>query len=369
MTELTVADIATLCGAPLVGAELAAHGAGVITGPASLEEAVAGELSFLGNQRYAPALETTHASAVLVPEGTQVERDDLLLLPCANPNRAFTRVVEAYRAPQPTPALGVDPGAHVDPSATIEAGAFVGAGAIVGANAHVAAGAVLHSGAVLGPGSSVGRDTHIHPCAVVGWNVQVGERCIIHAGTVLGSDGFGFEPTATGWVKIPQCGTVVVDDDVEMGANCSIDRGRFGATRIGRGAKLDNLVHVAHNVVVGPNVLLIAQVGLAGSAKLGEWCIIAGQAGVGGHVTVGPKARVAGQTGVSKDVEGGHDYFGTPVQRREVVFRQMAEVRRLPKLVQRVKDLEARLAALESEQTSAQTSTLASQTKAAGEQQ
>ena len=347
MTELTVAEIAALCGAALEGDALAAHGARVVTGPAPLDEAGPADVSFLGNPRYATALETTQACAVLVPEGTASERTDVALLPCPNPNRAFTRLVEAFRPPEPVPPVGIDARAVVDESAEVDPAAAIGAGAIVGPRARIGAGAVLHPGAIVGPGASVGPETRIHPAAVVAWNVQVGARCIVHAGAVLGSDGFGFEPTPEGWDKIPQCGTVVVEDDVEIGANCAIDRGRFGATRIGRGAKLDNLVHVAHNVQVGPNVLLIAQVGVAGSAKIEERAILAGQVGVAGHVTIGAGARLAAKSGVAKDIAGGQDYFGSPTRPQAEAFRILREYGRLPELAKRLKEVEARLAELE----------------------
>lgn len=353
MTELTVAEIAALCGATLEGPARDAHGARVVRGPATLEEAGPDEVSFLGNPRYAPLLETTTACAVLVPEGTGAVREDVALLSCANPNRAFTRLVEAFRPAEPRPATGVDPGAHVDPTAELGAEVAIGPGAVVGPDAVVGDRAVLHPGSVVGPGAKVGAETRLHPCVVLGWGVEVGARCVLHAGTVLGSDGFGFEPTAAGWDKIPQCGTVLVGDDVEMGANCTIDRGRFGATRIGSGSKLDNLVHVAHNVVVGEHVLLIAQVGIAGSTKVERRAILAGQVGVAGHVTIGEGARLAAKSGVAKDLPGGQDYFGSPARPQAEAFRILREYGRLPELAKRLKTLEARLAELESGATPA----------------
>jgi UDP-3-O-[3-hydroxymyristoyl] glucosamine N-acyltransferase len=167
---------------------------------------------------------------------------------------------------------------------------------------------------------------------------------------VIGSDGYGFEPTedaARPWKKIPQCGTVVVEDEVEIGANVTIDRGRFGATRIGRGAKIDNLVHIAHNVVVGEGALIIAQVGIAGSARVGPRAILAGQAGINGHIEIGAGARIAGQAGVFGDVPAGADYLGWPARPRSEALRQYALVRRLPDLQERLKTLEKRLAQLE----------------------
>jgi UDP-3-O-[3-hydroxymyristoyl] glucosamine N-acyltransferase len=170
--------------------------------------------------------------------------------------------------------------------------------------------------------------------------VELGRGCIVHPGTVIGSDGFGFEPTAEGWEKVPQCGTVVVGDDVEIGANCAIDRGRFEATRIGNGVKIDNLVHIAHNVVVEDGALLIAQVGVAGSTRVGARAILAGQAGVAGHLTIGAGARVAPQSGVGKDVPPGEDQFGSPAREKGEAFRLLALYAKLPELFQRLRRLE-----------------------------
>jgi UDP-3-O-[3-hydroxymyristoyl] glucosamine N-acyltransferase len=177
--------------------------------------------------------------------------------------------------------------------------------------------------------------------------VTVGARCIVHAGTVIGSDGFGFDPTPAGWSKVPQCGTVVVEDDVEIGANCTIDRGRFGATRIGRGSKLDNLVHVAHNVEIGEAVLLVAQVGISGSTRVGDRAILGGKVGVAGHVEIGPGARIGAAGNATKDLPGGQDYWGTPAAPKAVVMRIEAAQRRLPELLKTVRALEQRVAKLE----------------------
>jgi UDP-3-O-[3-hydroxymyristoyl] glucosamine N-acyltransferase len=170
--------------------------------------------------------------------------------------------------------------------------------------------------------------------------VELGRRCLIHAGTVIGSDGFGFDPSPAGWEKVPHFGTVVIGDDVEMGANCAIDRGRFGPTRIGNGVKLDNLVHIAHNVEVEDGALLIAQVGVAGSTRIGKGAILAGQAGIAGHLEIGPGARIGGQSGVGKDVPAGQDQFGTPSREKGEAFRLLALYGKLPELFERVRALE-----------------------------
>ncbi len=344
MITRTISEIAELCGATLEG-----DGARRIVGPAALEEAGPDEVSFLGNSRYLAALETTRAAAVLVAHDVSPTREGLTLLRCEDPSRAFTRVIEAFRPAEEKPPPGVHPSAVVDPTADLGEGIAIGPGCVVGARARLGDGVVLHPGVVVGADVRIGEETVVYPSAVIYWGVEVGRRCIVHAGVVLGSDGFGFEPSEAGWRKIPQCGTVVVEDDVEIGSNSTIDRGRFGATRICAGAKIDNLVHMAHNVIVGAGALLIAQVGIAGSAKIGKGVILAGQVGVEGHVTIGDGARVAGQAGVTKNIEGAKDYSGTPIRPRMRLLRSQAYIRRIPDLIERMRALEARIAELEGE--------------------
>ena len=339
MATLTVSEIARLCDATLEGE----GGDRTVVGPATLVDARSDEVSFLGNPRYQAELEHTSACAVLVPEDLQTTRSDLALLRCANPSRAFTRVIEAFSPPDDRPAAGVHPTAVIEEGAEVPPDAMVGPNVTVGARAILGAGVVLHANVYVGARSRIGAGTVVHPGAVLYHDTLVGERCILHAGCVLGSDGFGFEPTATGWDKIPQCGTVEVGDDVEIGANVTVDRGRFRATRIGSGAKLDNLVHVAHNVEVGDHTLLLAQVGIAGSSKIGQRVILAGQVGVVGHVEVGDGARVSAQSGVSKSLEGGRDYFGSPAKPQREGLRQVAALGKLDELRKRVEALEVQL--------------------------
>ena len=206
---------------------------------------------------------------------------------------------------------------------------------------------MLHPRVTIGPGAQVGADCVLYPGVVLYDGVVLGERCVLHAGAVIGADGFGFEPTASGWEKVPQCGTALIGDDVEIGANCTIDRGRFEATRIGNGVKLDNLVHVAHNVVVEDGALLIAQAGVAGSSRIGARAILAGQVGIGGHVEIGPGARIAAQSGVARDVPAGQDQFGTPAREKGEAFRLQALYGKLPDLHRRVRALERTLEAKE----------------------
>jgi UDP-3-O-[3-hydroxymyristoyl] glucosamine N-acyltransferase len=339
MIQRTASELAELCEAVLEG-----DGALVLVGPAALDEARGDQISFVRSSRQASGLEATRAGAVIVPHDLPARRPGTALLRSRDPSRAFSRVVAAFRLPLPEPRPGIHPSAVVEPDARIGAGASVGPLCHVGAGAEVGERVVLHAHVVLGPRARVGADSVLHSGVVLYDGVELGRRCLIHAGTVIGSDGFGFEPTRDGWEKVPQCGTVVVGDDVEMGANCAIDRGRFEATRIGNGVKLDNLVHVAHNVIVEDGALLIAQVGVAGSSRIGARAILAGQAGIAGHLQIGPGARIAAQSGVGKDVPSGEDQFGSPSREKGEAFRLIALYGKLPELFQRVRALERKLA-------------------------
>jgi len=340
----TASEIATICGATLEG-----DGSVELVGPASLREAEPNQVSFLGNPLYRGELATTSAGAVVVPRGLAVERTDLTLLYSDEPNAAFTRVIDAFLDPRRDGPTGVHPDASVDPTAELGRDVAVGANASIGAGARLGSGVVVHAGAVVGARASVGDGTVLHPGCVLSPGVSVGARCILHAGCVVGSDGFGFDPGPTGWVKVPQCGTVVVEDDVEIGANTTIDRARFGATRIRRGAKLDNLVHVAHNVEVGEGALLIAQVGISGSTRVGARAILAGKVGVVGHVEIGPGARIGGLSVVTKDLPGDADYLGNPARPKAETLRLLAAEQRLPELLKTVRALQERVAKLESD--------------------
>src|SRR5262245_1059095 len=222
MIQRTASELAELCQAVLEG-----DGARLLVGPAALDEARSDQVSFVRSARHAGELEKTRAGAVIVPFDLSARRPDVALLRCQDPSRAFSRVVEAFRDPLPPPPPGVHPSAVVEKGARIDAGASVGPLCYVGAGAELGERVVLHAGVKLGPGVRIGADSVLHFGVVLYHGVELGKRCLVHAGSVIGSDGFGFEPTREGWGKVPQCGTEVVGDDVEIGANCAIDRGRF----------------------------------------------------------------------------------------------------------------------------------------------
>jgi len=342
MTTKTVSEIAEICGAEIDG-----DGRSIVVGPAALDEAGPDQISFLGHPKYRDLLESTRAGAVLVDSNTRCERDDVTLLRCANPSQAFSQVILQFAPATDAPVAGVHPSAVVADSASVGDGASVGPLCHVGPRSRLSTGVVLIGRAWIGADVEVGAGTVVHPGVVIYDGVKIGAGCILHAGAVIGADGFGFEPTPEGWRKVPQCGTVLIEDGVEIGANSAIDRARFGATRIGRGAKLDNLVHVAHNVDVGEGSLLVAQTGISGSSKIGRRAILGGQSGVSGHLKLGDGARVGGATAVFRDVPAGEDFYGVPAKLKRDKMREIVHQAKLPDLFKRVRELEQRLAEME----------------------
>lgn len=330
-------------------AEIAKLVGGVLEGPADvrvrrvagIEEAGPDALTFVANPRYRAALATTRAGGVLVAED----------LPCPphvarirtkDPYAALVRVLTSFD-PGPPDIAGIHPTAVVDPGAKLEDGVGVGACAVVERGACIGAGSRVGAGCVIGPGAVIGKDSYLYPRVVVGRECVVGDRVIIHAGAVLGADGFGYAPVDGVYRKVPQLGIVYVEDDVEIGANACIDRATFGATRIGRGTKIDNLVQVAHNVAIGENSALAAQVGVAGSTRIGKGVRLGGQAGLIGHLRIGDGATIAAQAGVIGNVDAGESVAGYPARPHREWLRAEAHLHRLPDLLRKVRELERRL--------------------------
>jgi UDP-3-O-[3-hydroxymyristoyl] glucosamine N-acyltransferase len=312
------------------GARLAdgVDGDQVVTGIGPLDVAGPGDLSFLENKRYLPDFETTKAGACLVhpafafraPAGTAV-------LLAEKPYRSYALAAQAFFPKPPvtpgiSPAAHVSPGATVDPSAAVEPGAVIEEGAEIGARARIAANAVVARNVVVGADSSVGPGASLTHCLI-------GERVTIYAGARIGQDGFGFAMDAEGHLRIPQTGRVVVEDDVEIGANATIDRGAGHDTVIRRGAMIDNLVQIGHNVEVGPGSVIVAQAGVAGSTKLGAFVVLAAQTGLAGHLRIGAGAKLAASSGVMRDIPAGEEWAGTPAMPARKFWRNYAKLMKL----------------------------------------
>ncbi|HEX8295535.1 MAG TPA: UDP-3-O-(3-hydroxymyristoyl)glucosamine N-acyltransferase [Chthoniobacteraceae bacterium] len=334
--ELTVRELAAL-----VGGQFAAEadGAKRISGAAALAEAVEGDVSFFGNAKYLPQLKASGATAVLVPTEFR-EPVAPVVIRVENPSLAFAQLLAKFAPEPPRFAPGVHPSAvlgkgvklganvSVQPCAVIEDGVEIGANTVIGAQTY------------LGHGARIGADCQLAARVTVAARCWVGDRVILHSGVVVGSDGFGFEPSGGRHVKIPQIGIVRVDDDVEIGANTTVDRARFGRTWIGEGTKIDNLVQIGHNVVIGRHCIIVAQTAIAGSTRLGNHVTVGGQAAFVGHIEVGDNVTVAARSGVSKNVEAKQILWGSPAVPIREAKEQMAAARRLPKLLARLKRLE-----------------------------
>lgn len=317
-----------------------------ISGAAGLDEAGPGQVTFLSNPRYTPRIQTTRASAIYVGENVEVGRS-IAVLRASDPYLAYTRALRLFH-PEPEFKPFVHPSAVIEPTAQVADDVWIGAFAYVGRDAQIGSRVRIFPNATVYDGSQVGADSIIHSGAVLREGTQLGQRVIVHNNAVIGSDGFGYAKTEEGrWLKIPQTGIVVVEDDVEIGAGTTIDRASVGETRISRGAKIDNLVQVGHSCTVGEDTLLCAQVGLAGSSHIGRRVILAGQAGVAGHLTIGDDVVLTAKSATSHDIPAGKVISGIPAFDNRDWLRATAAFRRLGEMHRHLRTLEARLKALE----------------------
>jgi UDP-3-O-[3-hydroxymyristoyl] glucosamine N-acyltransferase len=334
--------------AELLGLELTGDPAIEISGVATLMRAGKGDLSFYHNPKYAHELGQTKATAVIVPADHPPLPDGVAALVAHDPYVAFAKAVALLVPTQKYPA-GIHPLAYVAPSAKVAPTASLAPFTCVMEDAVVGENTTMLPYSIVGRGARVGRDCLLHPHVTIYHDCHIGDRAIIHAGTVIGSDGFGFAPSAQGITKFPQVGRVIVGNDVEMGANCSIDRGALDDTVLADGVKLDNQVHLAHNVKVGKNTMIAAQTGISGSTEIGEWCVFGGQVGLVGHLSVGDRVMFGAQSGVTKDCPAGTLYFGTPAHELAEEKRRIAYIGRLEDMFKRIKELERKLAILTKE--------------------
>ena len=323
--------------------EVIGDGSLQITGFAQADHARAGDLTFAEKESYFAAAEQSQASAILVSE--PFTSTNKVLIRVKNARVAVARLLPLFFPPDPEPA-GIHPTAVIDPSAQIDPSAHIGPHCVVKAGVKIGARTVLMGGNHLGKGAHLGEDVSLFPNVTIYPRTQIGNRVAIHAGTTIGSDGYGYVLDEGRHRKMLQTGNVVIHDDVEIGANAAIDRGALGSTVIGQGTKIDNLVHVAHNVVMGRHCLVMGQVGFAGSTTLGDYCVIASQSGIAGHLKLGHQSMVGAKSGVMRDIPDTGVVLGYPAFPDKEAKRQIIAVSQLPDLIKRMRTLEKQVEAL-----------------------
>lgn len=328
----------------IVGGELAGDPDIVITGVSGIKEAKEGDITFLANSRYSSLMDKTKASAVIASYDIVSSK---ALIKTDNPSEAFTKVVELVASQNINHPQGIHPKSFVDKEAKVSLSASVGPFSIIEKGAEVGEKTVIYGGCFIGQAVKIGKNCLIYPNTTIREKTEIGDNVIIHSGTVIGSDGFGFMEVEGIRKKIPQTGIVVICDNVEIGANVTIDRARFDKTIIKEGTKIDNLVQIAHNVEIGKNCVIVAQVGVSGSTIIEDEAILAGQAGIVGHIRIGKKAIVAAQAGVTKSVAPGAKVSGYPAKPHQKAVRINACLQRLPELNRKIKELETKVRLLE----------------------
>jgi len=314
-----------------------------VTSFGKIEEAVAGQLSFLANPKYQDYLYTTKASLIIVNENLQLQKNiTATLVRVKDAYSAFATLLTTYQNLKAQQKKGIETPSHIASSATLGTDVFVGAFAYIGEKVSIGNNSKIFPGAYIAENVSIGNNTTIHAGVKIYEDCIIGNDVVIHAGTVIGSDGFGFAPQPDGsYQKVPQIGNVIIEDQVEIGANTTIDRATMGSTIIKKGVKLDNLIQIAHNVEIGSQTVIAAQTGISGSTKLGQKIMIGGQAGIAGHLTIANGVKIAGGAGVTKNLDGeGKSYAGFPAEDAKQSLKAQVYTRQLPELEKRVKELE-----------------------------
>jgi len=327
-----------------VGGTVVGDGETEISGVAAIEEAQAGEITFIAHPKYLIHLGKTNASAVIVSK--EVTQADKALLCVAHPKLAFAKILTLF-SQKPYQPKGIDSHSWISPTAQLGKDLTVYPFVYIGDGCSIGDRVTLYPGVYIGEDSSVGEDSILYPRVSVYSRTTIGKRVILHSGVVVGSDGFGYEKEGRKNVKIPQIGRVEIEDDVEIGANTTIDRATFNKTVIRKGVKIDNLVQVAHNVTIGEDSIIVAQVGISGSSKIGSNVILAGQVGVVGHIEIGDNAVVGAQAGVTNDLPGNRGYVGSPALPHREYLRAITTFPKLPEMRKTLLDLEKRIAKME----------------------
>jgi len=343
--EFTAKQISELIGGRVEGNEQAA-----IHTFAKIEEGQPGAISFLSNPKYKHYLYETASTIVLVDEDVELEHEVApTLIRVKNAYEAVAKLLQFYESMKPR-KTGIDPLAFVSPKANIGKDVYIGPFAVISDGAVIGDGTQIYPHVVIGESVKIGEKCLIYPNVTIYQGCQLGQNVTLHAGCVIGADGFGFAPNAEGYDKIPQIGIVIIEDNVEIGANTCVDRSTMGATVIHKGAKLDNLIQVAHNCEVGSNTVMSAQSGMAGSTKIGEWCMVGGQAGFAGHIQVADKTFVGAQCGVISSTKGNEQLIGSPAMDPKVFFKAQAVVKKLPEMYRELGALRKEIEELKAKQ-------------------
>lgn len=335
--QISVTELSKLLNGEIIG-----DGSALLSTVAKIEEGKPGALSFLANPKYEAHIYSTQSTAVLVNKGFEpTQKVAATLIKVDDAYAAFTFLLEQF-AGAGKHAAGIDATAVVEKSAKIDPSTFVGALTYIGQEATIGANCQLHPQVFIGKGVVIGNNVTLHAGVKINHQCVVGDNCVIHSGTVIGSDGFGFAPQPDkSYKKIPQTGNVIIDEDVEIGSNCTIDRATMGSTVIRKGVKLDNLIQVAHNVEIGEHTVIASQTGIAGSTKIGRYCVIAGQVGFSGHITIADGSSFGAQTGITSSIkEPNKSWFGSPSMDFRRSMKSSVVVRNLPELEARVSQLE-----------------------------
>ncbi len=341
---ITLKELAEFCNAQVVGGDTSA----TITSAADIKSAQAGQVTQLTNSRYAQYINNSPASACFIAEGFKVENvpESMVLLVCADPEMSFIKALNLLH-PEKVYTPQIAPQAVLENNVILGDQVYIGPYAVIGENSTIGDGTVILAGAYIGKQVKIGKNCKIYPYAVIYNDVVLGDNVIIHSGAIIGADGFGYKFRNYVHVKVPQVGNVVIDDNVEIGANTCVDRGALGSTVIGAGSKIDNLVQIGHNNKVGKNVIMCGLTGVSGSCTIEDYAILAGSSGVADHVTIGQGAVVMARSGVAGDVKAGAQVFGSPAKDKKTAYKEQIALSKLPELLKKVKMLEEKIQAME----------------------